>query len=75
MKTHLITSDNKDDVIFTKDLLALYDPKLNIETNPTVNREIRNYIFLNFCNNDNNLMSKYIYRTKSKRGYRFLKLK
>lgn len=74
LKENLIETTNKKDILFTETILLKYDSTINLKNN--YSKYIRIFILKNFCNNDINILNtKYIYRSNSKRGYCYMKLK
>lgn len=76
LQEHLLLTENIKDIVFTDEILLKYTSQDLQNKSVTLTRELRNYILINFCNNDKNLLEdKFIYRTREKRGYRYIKLK
>lgn len=76
LELNIMVTENEKDILFTKDILLKYEDKTKSMITNEYNYYLSKFILERFCDNNINILEKkYKYRTKEKRGYRYLKLK
>lgn len=75
LNINLIFTANEKDILYTEDIMNIYDSTIDLKQNRLFAPRLKKYILEKYCNNNKEYLEKHLEYRKLKRGYRCFKIK